>query len=273
VQAYRAWSPPSGTLGQIVSETQARIDELRSHERVLEARAADQPTPPAFAAALRRSDVAVIAEVKRRSPSHGEINARLSAPSQAAAYHTGGAAAISVLTEPRHFGGSGEDLLAVRAVAPLPVLKKDFHLDPIQLLEARGLGASAVLLIARSLRPRALARLAAEAQALGLEALIEVHTEAELDGVLSVGAGVIGVNSRDLETLAIDPAVSEQLLPLIPAPCVAIAESGVRDRADVERVAAYGADAVLVGSALSAASDAAGAVRRLTGVRRGSRAA
>jgi indole-3-glycerol phosphate synthase len=260
-------------LGQIVSETKARIDELRRRQRVLEASAADQPTPPSFAAALDRADVAIIAEVKRRSPSRGEINAGLSPESHAAAYHAGGAAAISVLTEPRHFGGSGEDLVAVRAAAPVPVLRKDFHLDPIQLVEARGLGASAVLLIARSLHPRALASLAAQAQALSLEALIEVRTEAELDKALSIGAAIIGVNSRDLETLAVDITVAERLVPLVPAQCVAIAESGVRSRGDVERLATSGADAVLVGSALSAALDVAAAVRALTGVGRGSRAA
>jgi indole-3-glycerol phosphate synthase len=273
VQAFPAWSPPGGTLGQIVSETRQRVDELKRRRRALETCAAEQRAAPPFAAALRRRDVAVIAEVKRRSPSRGEINPQLSPGLQAAAYHAGGAAAISVLTEPRHFGGSSDDLVAVRTAAPVPILKKDFHIDAIQLVEARALGASAVLLIARSLEPTALADLVAEAVAHGLEALIEVRTEAELDWALSSDATVIGVNSRDLETLAVDFAVTERLLPLIPAGRVAIAESGVQGRTDVERAAACGADAVLIGSALSTAADPAAAVRALTGVRRGSRAA
>jgi indole-3-glycerol phosphate synthase len=273
VQAFRAWSPPGGTLGQIVSETRLRVDELKRIRHALETRAAAQPSAPSFAAALRRPDVAVVAEVKRRSPSRGDINVDLSPAQQAADYHAGGAAAISVLTEPQHFGGSGDDLIAVRSAARIPVLKKDFHIDPVQLLEARALGASAVLLIARALDPGALVDLVTEAAALGLEALIEVRAEAELERALSTHAPVIGVNARDLETLSMDLAVTERLLPLIPYGRVAIAESGVTSRADVERAASCGADAVLVGSAVSAAADAAAAVRALTGVVRGSRAA
>jgi indole-3-glycerol phosphate synthase len=273
VQAFPAWSPPGGTLGQIVSETRRRVDELKRRRHAIDAQAAAQAPALPFAGALRRSDVAVIAEVKRRSPSRGDINVELSPAAQAAAYHSGGAAAISVLTEPHHFGGSGEDLVVARSAAHVPILKKDFHVHPIQLVEARALGASAVLLIARALDPRALGVLASEAAALGLEALIEVRTEAELERALSSDAPVIGVNNRDLETLEMDFTVTERLLPLIPAGRVAIAESGVGSRADVERAAACGADAVLVGSAVSAAADAAAAVRALTGIVRGSRAA
>jgi indole-3-glycerol phosphate synthase len=271
VQAFPAWSPPGGTLGQILSETRSRVAELKRRRQALEVAAAHQTRPPSFAAALRRSDVAVIAEVKRRSPSRGEINAELAPGTQAAAYHAGGAAAISVLTEPRHFGGSGDDLVAARAAAPIPVLKKDFHIDPIQLLEARAVGASAVLLIARSLEPSRLAALVAETRAFELEPLIEVRTEGELDLALSTDATVIGINSRDLETLALEFSVTGRLLKLIPAGRVAIAESGVTGRADVELAGACGADAVLVGSVLSAAGDPAAAVRALTGVRRASR--
>ena len=155
----------------------------------------------------------------------------------------------------------------------MPLLKKDFHIHPIQLVEARALGASAVLLIARALDPRLLADLVKEASSLGLEALIEIRSRAELECAESTDAPAIGVNSRDLETLAVDFGVTEQLLPLIPSGRVAIAESGVSTRADVERAAAFGADAVLVGSAVSAAADPAAAVRALTGVARGPRAA
>jgi indole-3-glycerol phosphate synthase len=223
---------------------------------------------PSFAAALRRADVAIVAELKRRSPSRGVINSGLASGPRAAAYVAGGAAALSVLTEPNHFGGSGEDLAAARAAAAVPVLKKDFHIDPIQLLEARSLGASAVLLIARALEPGALCDLAAQAAALGLEVMIEVRSDAELRTALSTDAAALGVNSRDLETLAIDFAVPERLLPLIPFDRVAVAESGVKTRGDVERAAAWGADAVLVGSTVSAATDASAAVRVLTGVPR-----
>jgi indole-3-glycerol phosphate synthase len=215
--------------------------------------------------------VAVVAELKRRSPSRGEINSTLSPGAQAAAYFAGGAAAISVLTEQRHFGGTPDDVVAVRAAVPIPVLKKDFHLDEVQLVEARALGASAVLLIARALAPALLVGLAREADALGLESLIEVRSEAELECALATKARAIGVNSRDLESLAVDFRVTERLLPSIPRELVAIAESGVASRDDVERAAGCGADAVLVGSAVSAARDPAGAVRALTGVRRGSR--
>lgn len=271
MQAFPAWSPPGGTLGQIVAETRQRVGDLKKRRRALEADAANRPIPPSFAAALQRSDVAVIAELKRRSPSRGEINTKLSAAAQAVAYQAGGAAAISVLTEARHFAGSPDDLLAVRAATPVPILKKDFHIDPVQLIEARALGASAVLLIARALDPAALSLLAREARSLGLEPFIEVRSEAELERALSAAAEVIGVNSRDLETLALDAAVSERLLPLIPQSRLAVAESGVSSKADVERAARCGADAVLVGSAISAAADPRAAVGALTGVPRASR--
>ena len=268
MQAFPAWMPPGGTLGQIISETRDRVDELRSRRRDLENAAAKQPRALPFAAALRRADVAVIAELKRRSPSRGEINGGLSARDQAASYAKGGAAAISVLTEPRHFGGSAEDLETARAAGGLPVLKKDFHVDALQLLEARALGASAVLLIARALEPRHLARLATDAHALELEVLVEVRSEPELDLALSTGATAVGVNARDLETLEMDFALAGRLLPAIPSDRVAIAESGVRSPDDVRRAAACGADAVLVGSILSASSEPADGVRALTGISR-----
>ncbi len=273
MQAFPAWSEPGGTLGRIIEETRLRVSELKGRRRDLEADAARRERAPSFAAALRQPDVAIVAEIKRRSPSRGEINAALSAVDQAAAYQTGGAAAISVLTEERHFGGSVEDLVAVRAAVTVPTLKKDFHIDPIQILEARALGASAVLLIARALDGATLETLAREAETVGVEAFVEVRSEAELERALATGAKAIGVNSRDLETLAMDFSVVERLLPMVPESRTAIAESGVSVRADVERAARCGAHAVLVGSAVSAAADAVAAVRALTGVRRGHRAA
>jgi indole-3-glycerol phosphate synthase len=226
------------------------------------------PPGPSLEDALRGGPVAVLAEVKRRSPSKGAIAESLDAVGQGRAYHAGGASALSILTEPEHFGGSAEDLRSVRRTLDIPVLKKDFHVTDIQLVEARALGASAALLIARALSPRRLEALMTFGRTLGLELLIEVRDEDELSRALDAGATIIGVNNRDLESLVIDPATAERLVPRIPAHVVAIAESGVRERADVERYAACGADAVLVGSVLSASPDPIDATRALVGVPR-----
>lgn len=265
------WTPPGGVLGRIVAESRERVRALTGARRSeLERAAAAAPPPASFAAALRAGPtIAVIAEVKRRSPSQGEINAALSAGAQAAAYAAGGAAAISVLTEPTHFGGSMDDLAEVWKAVAIPLLRKDFVIDRTQLWEARLAGAAAVLLIARALEPERLETLVAEARALGLEPLVEVRTEVELARALATRAEVVGVNQRDLETLAVDPAVAARLLPLVPGDRVAVSESGVRSPADVERAAVSGADAVLVGSALSASADPAAAVRALCAVPRG----
>lgn len=225
-------------------------------------------TRPDFVAALRGEHVKVIAEVKRRSPSRGEINTRLHSASRAVEYEHGGAAAISVLTEPTHFGGSEQDLRDVSAAVRLPILRKDFIIDEAQIIEARALGASAVLLIARALPPDELRGLAEAARHWHVEPLIEVRNEQELDAALAAGARAVGVNNRNLETLDVDPGVVDRLLPAVPADIVAIAESGMGTRSDVERAAASGADAVLVGSALSVAPDAATAVRMLATVQR-----
>lgn len=254
-----------------MAEARQRAEALRSRGNDLAARARDAATVAAFGAALKVGHVAVIAEVKRRSPSKGWINAAISAPHQAAAYATGGAAAISVLTEPVHFGGSNEDLLAVRAAVSIPVLKKDFHVDPVQLTEAKALGASAALLIARALSPDDLRRMLDAARDLSLETLVEIRDAEELARALEAGAGIIGINNRNLETLVIDPATSERLLASVPDSLVAIAESGVSGRADVARYAKAGADAVLVGSVISAADDPAAAVEELASVERVSR--
>jgi indole-3-glycerol phosphate synthase len=220
-------------------------------------------------AALRDgATVRVIAEIKRRSPSRGVLDERLDAAVRSREYRDGGASAISVLTEPEAFGGSIDDLRRVRAAVPLPVLKKDFHVDPVQVWEARSLGASALLLIVRALGPDGTMRLADTAREAGIAAVFEVRDEAEVGWALDAGAEIVGVNQRDLETLVLDQDVQAKLLPQLPPGCVAIAESGIRDRADVERAAGWGADAVLIGSSLSQASDAAAAVRTLCGVPR-----
>jgi indole-3-glycerol phosphate synthase len=268
VQASIRWSSPGGTLGRIVAEAEVRAQALEVERAELEGRISLTPAGPSLASALRRPTVALLAEVKRRSPSKGAIAEGLDAVSQARAYAEGGAAAVSILTEPAHFGGSNADLAAVRRALTLPALKKDFHVAPIQLLEARALGASAALLIVRALSPDRLDEMMAAGRALGLELLLEIRDEAELERALVVGAAMIGVNNRDLETLVIDTATAERLIPSIPSGIVAIAESGVRTVSDVERYAACGADAVLVGSSLSAAADAVAATRAIAGVRR-----
>ena len=245
----------------------------------LEARATEMheamgslPPKPSLRAALRQRSVALLTEVKRQSPSKGAIAAGLDAVVQAQRYAHGGAAALSILTEPAHFGGSVDDLRDVVRDVALPVLKKDFHVEPAQLLEARVEGASAALLIVRAVSPAKLAELMACGVSVGLELLVEVRDEAELELALSLGATMIGVNNRNLETLVIDPGTAERLIPLIPPDVIAIAESGIATRADVDRYAAVGADAVLVGSSLSAATDPVVATRALVGVPRRVRA-
>jgi indole-3-glycerol phosphate synthase len=272
VQAFSRWTEPGGTLGRIVAETAEYVAALEVIRGDLARAAAAAPAVPSLASALRASTVSLLAEVKRRSPSKGPIAEGLDAVDQATAYLAGGAAGVSVLTEPLHFGGSVDDLVAVRERVRIPVLKKDFHIAPVQLLEARGLGASAALLIVRALSPDVFIDLMDTGRSIGLELLVEIRDEEELQRALGAGARMIGVNNRNLETLEIDPATADRLLPLIPADVVAIAESGVKTRADVERYAAFGADAVLVGSILSAAADPVAATRALTGVPRVTRA-
>ena len=223
---------------------------------------------PSFAAALKGSDVKVVAEVKRSSPSRGDINREMDLEKQVVAYEAGGAAAVSILTEPARFSGSNADLSRAREVVRLPLLKKDFHVDTVQIFEARALGASAALVIARAVPPTRLGDLISAGNDVGLEILVEVRDERELEVALSFGARLIGVNNRNLETLEIDADTSLRILPLIPSDLVAIAESGVRSVQDVERLARAGADAVLVGTVLSASSDPEAAVRSFTGVKR-----
>ena len=271
MQAHLRWTPPGGTLGTICHEAEARAQALLGRADELERMAGSTSPGPSLEAALRRPTVGVIAEVKRRSPSKGIIASELGAPSQAEAYVAGGAAAISVLTEPRHFGGSPEDLVAVRSRVSVPALKKDFHVHPIQLVEARALGASAALLIVRALAPDRLRKMIDSARRLELEVLVEVRDEGELERALECGATIIGVNNRDLESLRIDPSTAERLIPRVPVDLIAVAESGIAARGDVERYASCGADAVLVGSSISAAAEPAQATRAIAGVPRRSR--
>jgi indole-3-glycerol phosphate synthase len=265
-QAVSAWTPPGGTLGELTDEARARAATLSPRKAELTREAHRVGNAPGFASALKCGDVAIIAEVKRSSPSRGVINSAIDVTAQVGAYEAGGAAAVSVLTEPSRFGGSNEDLVRAHRAAGIPLLKKDFHVDVLQILEAKILGASAALLIVRALPPAKTRELAVAAHDVGLEILVEVRTEAELELALSLDARVIGVNSRDLETLIIDPDTPSRIIPLIPSDRVAVAESGVQSRDDIDRLAGLGADAVLVGSAISASTNPEVAVRALTGV-------
>ncbi|MEX1186929.1 MAG: indole-3-glycerol-phosphate synthase [Gemmatimonadaceae bacterium] len=251
--------------------TGARVGQLLPKRRELERAAVDTPAAPALLDVLGGDSVSIIAEVKRRSPSRGDLDPTLRAGERAAAYVRGGAAAISVLTEPSRFGGSPNDLREVVEATGVPVLRKDFIVQEVQILETRALGASAVLLIARALPPAALDALVRVAREYGIEPLVEVRSRAELERAVDSGATLIGVNARDLETLVIDEAVPLELLRRVPRQATAVAESGIRDRASVEALARAGADAVLVGSALSVAEDPEQAVRDLSGVPRARR--
>lgn len=255
-------------LDEIIATTRRTLPGLVAERAALERLAADRPLPPDFVAALRREHVALIAEVKRRSPSAGAINEGLDPVRLAGAYAAGGAAAISVLTDGPFFGGSLADLAAVTAAVPVPVLRKDFILDEVQLLEARGHGASAALLIARVLEQPRLVALQRAATALGLATLVETHTAEEIDRALDAGATVIGVNARDLDDFTIDRRRAWALLERIPADRLAVAESGMATGADVAEAALAGADAVLIGGALAAAGDPEGAAREAAAVRR-----
>ena len=255
-------------LQAILQTTRERVAALRSRTRELERQAADAPAPRPFHRATSGSDVGVIAEVKRRSPSAGAIREDLDPVEHARAYARGGAVAISVLKDEAHFGGSLDDLARVAAAVAVPVLRKDFILDEVQLYEARAAGASAILLIARALTPARVRALAAAARAQGLGVLVEVHTDAELAVAVAAEPTAVGVNSRDLATFAVDLARAERLVAHVPAGLPAIAESGIATRADVERMAAAGADLVLVGTSVARTADPGAAVRELTGVRR-----
>jgi len=258
----------SVSLQSILKTTQQRVRALAPRRAALERAAADAAEAPRWLDAFDGPSVAVIAEVKRRSPSAGAIAPGLDAARQAAAYAAGGASAISVLTDGPHFGGSLDDLERVRAAVAAPVLRKDFILDPVQLFESRAAGASAVLLIVRILDDARLVELAGLARALGLGRLVEVHDRAELDRAVAVEPEAIGVNSRDLDTFTVDPAHVETVLPAVPAGIVAVAESGIATADDVTRAAGWGADAVLVGTALARAANPSEAVRALSSITR-----
>jgi indole-3-glycerol phosphate synthase len=221
-------------------------------------------TPKDFIGALRKPGLAVIAEMKQRTPSMGVLTEDYRPPDLAHAYTDGGAAAISVLTHMAGFGGRPEHIRAVRAATELPILRKDFVTDPFEIAEARAHGADAVLLIVAALEAAELRRLVAVARSRGLAALVEVHDEAQTAAALEAGASAIGVNHRDLRTFAVDLALTERLRKLIPSSVVLVAESGIHTAEDARRVRDAGADAILVGEALMRAPDPAVRIRELT---------
>lgn len=228
-------------------------------------RACDRmPVARGFAEALRDDrHLTVIAEIKRRSPSKGDLNPDLDPATVAVAYESGGAACLSVLTDTDWFGGSVDDLVSARAAVSLPVLRKDFTVSPRDVLDARLMGADCVLLIAAVLADDELRAFHALASDIGLDALVEVHDEDELERALAVGASLVGVNQRDLRTFEVDGGRAARMAAAIPASVVRVAESGVRGRGDAMTLRSAGFDAVLVGEALVTSSSPEDAVRHL----------
>jgi indole-3-glycerol phosphate synthase len=259
----------SSFLAQACAEAAERVAAAAAVEPLapLRDRALAAPPPPSFGAALRGG---IIAEVKRASPSRGAIAPGRDAAAQARAYAAGGAAAISVLTEPAHFHGGLDDLAVVAATVDLPVLRKDFIVDPYQLFEARVAGAAAALLLVAALDDARLAGLAAAAVEAGVEVLIETHDADEVEraaallaGLPAVPAPVVGINARDLQRLTVDRSVFGELVDALPAGAVVVAESGVSGPDDVAAYMRAGADAVLVGEHLMTAADPAAATAAL----------
>lgn len=255
-------------LDRLVASALEQMSEraARVPMREIRARAADAPAPRDFVAALRNAKErarAVIAEVKRSSPSRGAIAPDLHPGRLAAAYERGGAACVSVLTDRANFGGTLDDLATARAACALPVLRKDFLVTPYQLYEARAHGADAVLLIAAALQPPLLAELRELARELRVAVLLEVHGEEELEVARSAQPDLLGINARNLKTLVVRPETFAHLAPRARGIAPLVAESGIRTAADARRYVDLGADALLVGEALSGASDAEAAVRAL----------
>lgn len=258
-----------GLLDAIRGSVQTALEWRRSQAPLeVVARAAERRTPdgPRFRAALAREGGAnIIAECKRRSPARGVLARAYDPAAIARGYQCAGAAAISVLTEPTFFDGAVAHLEAVRAAVSLPLLRKDFVLDEYQIYEARAAGADAVLLIAAMLDDASLRRLARCARDLGLAALVEVHSAPELDAASDAGATIIGVNSRDLRTLAVDLGVCDALAADAPPGAVMVAESGIRSRGDIDRLARAGYHAHLIGERLMAEPDPGAALAALLG--------
>jgi indole-3-glycerol phosphate synthase len=252
-------------LDELIEATRRRLEERKRHRPLgeLELEAMERGECRPFAEALSRPGTSVIAEYKRRSPSAGTIREGVEVEEMARAYERGGAAALSVLTEEDHFGGSLIDLRAASEATDLPVLRKDFTIDPYQVFEAKAGGGDAVLLVVGALEPAELATLYGLARDLEMDALVEVHDEAELEAALAVDAGTIGINNRDLTDFSVDLQRTYDLLTDVPAGKIVVSESGIVTREQVEELEHVGVDAVLVGETLMRAEDPEAAVRDL----------
>jgi indole-3-glycerol phosphate synthase len=253
-------------LDELVGATREAVHR-RKRERPLadlEREAGSQPEGRPFAEALSHPGTSLIAEHKRRSPSAGTIREGSSCAEVVSAYERGGAAALSVLTEEAHFGGSLADLREARAASELPVLRKDFTIDRYQLYESKAAGADGVLLVVGAMTQGELAGLYREARALDLDAIVEIHDEEELDLALEVDADVLGINNRDLEDFSVDIQRTFDLLADVPAGKVVVSESGIQSREQIDELEQVGVDAVLIGEALMRAPDPEAAVRELT---------
>ena len=252
-------------LDRILGDTREEVERRRrdvplaSLEQALAVRGDERP----FSEALTRPGVSIIAEHKRRSPSAGAIREGSSVADVVCAYERGGAVALSILTEPHHFGGSLDDLREARSATRLPILRKDFIIDPYQVYESAATGADAILLIVAALEQRDLARLYEEARAIDLDVLVEVHDEEELDAALEIDADVIGINNRDLGDFSVDLNRTFDLLSDVPAGKTVVSESGIDSRDAVEELERIGVDAVLVGELLMRAPDPEEALRSL----------
>ena len=259
----------SDVLAEICAEKRAHVARHKAvrPETVLRAEIDAAPVLRPFAAALEarvtNARYGLIAEIKKASPSKGLIRADFDPPKLAQAYEAGGATCLSVLTDNPYFQGSDDDLRAARAACQLPVLRKDFILDPYQVLESRVLGADCILLIMAALDDGTARELATAAAELGLDVLVEVHNRAELDRALRLDARLIGINNRDLKTLKVDLHTAESLAPLVPPGRIIVGESGLNAAADLDRLAAVGARCFLVGESLMRARDVAAATRKL----------
>jgi len=252
-------------LDRILESRRIWVSELKAKERIDGMSVAAAEPARDFRGALRGPGVALIAECKERSPSAGLLQQPYDPAGLARRYAANGAAAISVLTEPEFFGGSFEHLRRIRAAVNLPLLCKDFVIDPVQLRAARSAGADAALLIVGILEDRDLRALHQCATELGIQVVVEVHDEAEVQRAVDLGAAIIGINNRDLTTMKTDPATTARLRPRIPMGTVVISESGISSRADIDELARTNVDAALVGEALLRATDLDAMVRELSG--------
>lgn len=259
----------SNFLEEVVERTRADVAARRELVplEALQDRLEPPPRSRPFSEGLVQEGISLIAEMKRASPSKGPIRPDATVTDIVRAYESAGASACSVLTEPHWFGGSLDDLVEARAACDLPLLRKDFIVDPYQLAEARLAGANAVLLIVAALDPAELTSLQDQAGEIGLDCLVEVHDEDEMETALECGAEIIGVNNRNLQTLDVDPDTALRLLADAPAGTIVVAESGITSNADVQRLEDAGVDAILVGEALMREEDPAAAVHALLGTR------